>query len=212
MSPDTGHTAARVLIGVALVALAVTGNAGVAARLGTNVVPASSPASGSLQAAVSAPAAAASGLASRLLPPSRIRIPRIGLTAPVSALEPAAEGAVPSPSDPGVVGWYTRGPAPGEMGPAVFVGHLDSYVGPAVFWRLGELRPGDDVLVGRSDGSSVRFQVARAARYPRASFPSAEVYGPTAAAELRLITCAGSFNPLSRQYSDNVVVYATMVA
>jgi Sortase domain len=211
VSPDTGQTAGRVLIGLALVALAVTGNAGVAARLGTNVVPASSPAPGPLAAAVSVPLTAGR-LSGRLLPPNRMRIPKIGVSAPVSALEPAPEGAVPSPNDPGVVGWYTRGPVPGEMGPAVFVGHLDSYVGPAVFWRLGELRQGDEVIVGRPDGSSVRFQVARAARYPRASFPSGEVYGPTAAAELRLITCAGSFNPLSRQYSDNVVVYATMVA
>ena len=92
----------------------------------------------------------------------------------------------------------------------MIVGHLDSSHGPAIFWRLPDLRQGDDVIVSRVDGSSARFVVARSARYARASFPSADVYGPTVAAELRLITCGGGFNFLSGQYSDNVVVYATM--
>jgi hypothetical protein len=208
MNPDTGHTAVRVSIGVALVAIAATGNAGVAGRLGGHLPPASAPAA-PRQATVAAPLSVGSRAPDELAPPTRIRIPRISVAAPVAALQPGGDLNLPAPPDPGVAGWYARSPVPGQMGPAVIVGHLDSYRGPAVFWRLGELRPGDEVVVGRSDGSSSRFLVARAARYARAGFPSADVYGPTPTAELRLITCGGLFNFLTGQYLDNVVVYAT---
>ncbi|MBW8767444.1 MAG: class F sortase, partial [Geodermatophilales bacterium] len=90
----------------------------------------------------------------------------------------------------------------------VLAGHVDSTAGPAVFFRLGELAAGDEVVVGRSDGTTVRFTVTRVARYPKAAFPTAEVYGPTPDAQLRLITCGGDFDRSRRSYADNVVVFA----
>jgi sortase (surface protein transpeptidase) len=107
-----------------------------------------------------------------------------------------------------VAGWLTQGPAPGDPGPAVIVGHLDSDHGPAVFWQLDRLRAGDEIVVTRADGSSVTFLVQRLARYSRSSFPASDVFGARATPELRLITCSGRFNFLTRQYSDNLVVYA----
>jgi hypothetical protein len=162
---------------------------------------------GAVQAALSWPVGSGGQLLSASPPPSRIRIARIRLDAPISALD--ASTGLAGPSNPTTAGWYAPGPAPGDAGPAVIIGHLDSDRGPAVFWNLDQLRAGDEVVVDRSDGSTVRFGVRRLARYSRSSFPSSEVFGARTGPELRLITCAGRFNFLTRQYSDNVVVYAT---
>ena len=94
------------------------------------------------------------------------------------------------------------------MGPAVLAGHVDSTAGPAVFWRLRDLAPGDEVLVDRADGTTARFTVTRVERHPKDAFPTDEVYGPTTGAELRLITCGGEFDRAARSYRDNVVVFA----
>jgi sortase (surface protein transpeptidase) len=91
----------------------------------------------------------------------------------------------------------------------VIIGHRDSDHGPGVFWRLDLARIGDEIMVSRSDGSQVRFVVRRVARYSRASFPTSDVFGTRTAPELRLITCDGRFNFLTRQYADNLVVFAT---
>jgi hypothetical protein len=177
-------------------------------------LPASSPTSaataeapGVMQAGRAWPAGGGGRLLAASSPPDRIKIARIRLNAPVSALD--AGTGLAGPGDPATAGWFAQGPAPGDPGPAVVIGHLDSNRGPAVFWRLGELRVGDEVVVSRSDGSSVRFLVRRLARYSRSSFPSSEVFGTRTSPELRLITCGGRFNFLTRQYSDNLVVYAT---
>jgi hypothetical protein len=177
-------------------------------------LPASSPTSaavatapGVLQAGLAWPAGGGSRLLSASLPPSRIKITRIRLDAPVSALDGA--GGLAGPADPASAGWYAQGPAPGDPGPAVIIGHLDSNRGPGVFWRLGQVRIGDEVVVSRSDGSAVRFGVRRLARYSRSSFPSSDVFGTRPGPELRLITCSGRFNFLTRQYTDNLVVYAS---
>jgi sortase (surface protein transpeptidase) len=94
------------------------------------------------------------------------------------------------------------------VGPAVIAGHVDSRTGPAVFFRLEELAVDDTVLVTRSDGRDVEFRVTRVAQYPKDDFATEEVYGPTTGAELRLITCGGTFDAGRRSYRDNVVVYA----
>jgi hypothetical protein len=178
------------------------------------MVPASSPtaaavadAPGALQAGLSWPVGSGGRLLAASSPPTRIKIARIRLDAPVSALE--AGSGLAGPADPARAGWFTQGPAPGDPGPAVLVGHLDSNRGPAVFWRLDQLRAGDEVFVSRADGSSVRFSVRKLARYSRSSFPDPDVFGTRTGPELRLITCSGRFNFLTRQYSDNLVVYAT---
>lgn len=109
-------------------------------------------------------------------------------------------------------GWFTGSPRPGEVGPAVLLGHVNGSGGkPSVFYRLAELGPGDLVTVGREDGSQARFEVYRVEQYPKDSFPTAAVYGDTTGAELRLITCAGEWDHGTGHYRDNTVVYATLI-
>jgi hypothetical protein len=122
-------------------------------------------------------------------------------------LEPS--GALEAPAGVTEAGWWADGPEPGEAGPAVVAGHVDSQAGPAVFFRLGELRPGDGVEVVGADGERVAFVVERLAQHPKADFPTEAVYGHTADPALRLITCGGAFDRSSGHYVDNVIVYAT---
>jgi Sortase domain len=214
---DLGHATIRIIVGAALAAMAAFGgHVGVAGR-GGQALPASSPTTAATSTVARAPTVLQAGLAwpvgsgGRLLsvspPPTRVRMTRIRLDAPVSTLD--ADAGLAGPADPSTAGWFSQGPAPGDTGPAVVIGHLDSDKGPAVFWRLGQARVGDDVTVARSDGSAVHFTVRRLARYSRSSFPAAEVFGTRTGPELRLITCGGRFNFLTRQYTDNLVVYAT---
>jgi sortase (surface protein transpeptidase) len=139
--------------------------------------------------------------------PSRLRISAIELDAPLVGLGIDGAGALVPPEDFDVPGWYEGGTPPGEIGPAVIAGHVDSYDGPAVFARLHELRPGELVEVAR--GSQwVRFRVTELAWYPKTRFPTEQVYGPTPDPQLRLITCGGGFDHSRRSYTDNLVVYA----
>lgn len=141
--------------------------------------------------------------------PVRLELPRIGIDAAVNPVGLNSDASIQAPPSPNVTGWLAVGPAPGDPGPAVILGHLDSDRGPAVFWRLAQVRVNDAIIVARSDGSSIRFLVTRVARFSRATFPNTEVYGLTVEPELRLITCGGWFNLKARQYSDNVVVFAS---
>jgi sortase (surface protein transpeptidase) len=145
-------------------------------------------------------------------PPVRIGIPAIGVSAAVVRLGLKRDGTLQVPGDFDVTGWFAGGPAPGETGPAVIAGHIDSHRGPAVFYRLRELRPGQEITVGRRDGSSVRFAVDGVARYPKDAFPTEAVFGPAPEPLLRLITCGGAFDRAQRSYRDNVVVTARLVA
>lgn len=140
--------------------------------------------------------------------PARIRIPAIGVDAAVGPLELDAANLLPPPATNEDTGWWRAGPEPGEVGPAVIVGHVDSYLGPAVFFRLRQLVPGDEILVERVDGSVARFVVSSSEQYDKNAFPTDAVYGATPDAQLRLITCGGSFDRGDRRYLDNVVVYA----
>jgi sortase (surface protein transpeptidase) len=121
-----------------------------------------------------------------------------------------SDGTLEVPTDFGVAGWYRLGTKPGGPGPAVIVGHVDSESGPAVFYRLGTLARGDLVRVAARTGRVLRFRVYAVREYAKASFPTSLVYGETEDAELRLITCGGSFDPETRHYADNVVVFARM--
>jgi len=140
--------------------------------------------------------------------PLRLRVPSAGIDAALSAVGLDDGGALVPPDAPGRAGFFVDGPAPGEQGPAVIAGHVDSPSGPAVFYRLRDVAVGDPILVERSDGSTARFVVTRVARHPKSAFPTGEVYGPTPGAELRLITCGGEFDRAAGSYRDNVVVYA----
>ena len=127
---------------------------------------------------------------------------------PLVRLHLDSAGALVPPGDFGLAGWYAGGPAPGQPGPAVLAGHVDSRAGPAVFYRLGELVPGEEVLVHRADGGTLRYRVAGTVRYPKARFPTGLVYAPVPDTELRLITCGGTFDRAARSYRDDVVVTA----
>ncbi|MDG4782848.1 class F sortase [Micromonospora sp. WMMD961] len=140
-------------------------------------------------------------------PPTRVRVPRIGVDSTLTVLGLDGAGALVPPDDFGTAGWYGGGPAPGDTGPAVLAGHLDSRRGPAVFARLGELRPGDRVEVWRG-GQRLSFRVTGSLRTRKDRFPTAAVYGPTPGAELRLVTCGGDFDRRRGHYTDNVVVFA----
>jgi len=107
-----------------------------------------------------------------------------------------------------VAGWYDRSPRPGATGSAIIAGHIDSYRGPGVFFRLASLHRGDRAYVRRADGSLVVFRVTAVRLYSKDRFPTATVYGPAAGPQLRLITCGGTFDPALRSYESNVVVYA----
>jgi hypothetical protein len=142
--------------------------------------------------------------------PVRLQVPAVGIDTPLPALRLDAAGTLVPPDDVATAGWFSEGPAPGDVGPAVVVGHVDSTAGPGVFFRLRDLRPGSDIEVRRADGSAVHFSVTRVVRYPKTAFPTAAVYGSTPDAELRLVTCGGAFDRAARSYLDNVVVYARL--
>jgi sortase (surface protein transpeptidase) len=140
--------------------------------------------------------------------PVRVEVPSIGVDAPVIKLGLNPDRSLEVPTDYGDTGWWTGGPRPGEPGPAVIVGHVDSKSGPAVFYRLNELQRGDEIVVVGHDGSRVKFTVEGSERYPKDEFPTARVYGHTDRPTLRLITCGGDFDSSTGHYVDNTVVYA----
>jgi LPXTG-site transpeptidase (sortase) family protein len=143
--------------------------------------------------------------------PVRIRIPSIGVDSRLERLGISRRGHLLPPVNPLKAGWFPGSAVPGELGSAVIAGHRDSKVGPAVFWRLTDLRPGDKITVTRSDGHDVRFEVAQVRRVPRASFPTQQVYGATPDSLLRLITCGGLYDHVHGRYLDNVLVVALAV-
>jgi hypothetical protein len=155
------------------------------------------------------PAAAGPGPAARRPAlPRELTIPVIGVRTRLVRLGLTPGGALQVPGRFQVAGWYDNSPRPGEAGAAVIAGHVDNLAGPAVFYRLAALRPGDRVYIRRADGSLVVFQVTTVRRYLKARFPTAAVYGPAPGPQLRLITCGGTFDPARHSYLSNVVVYA----
>jgi hypothetical protein len=144
--------------------------------------------------------------------PVRLQIPAIAVSTPLVRLGRLPDGSIEVPHDWNTAGWYDRGPRPGQPGPAVILGHVDSKTGPAVFFRLRALRPRDVVRVGLADGRTLVFRVQRVERYPKDKFPTEAVYLPTLNRELRLITCGGDFDYAAGSYRDNIVVYATLAA
>jgi sortase (surface protein transpeptidase) len=140
----------------------------------------------------------------------RLVIPAIGVATPLVRLGLEADGAMAVPDDFGRAGWFAEGPQPGQLGPAVIAGHVDSRTGPAVFYRLRDLRAGNAVLVERADGTRLRFVVERAQSFPKAGFPTAAVFGPVPSAALRLVTCTGDFDRARGSYRDNLVVFARL--
>ncbi|MFE2376826.1 class F sortase [Streptomyces sp. NPDC059398] len=147
------------------------------------------------------------------LPPSvpeRVRIPALGVDAPLMALRLEAGGRLAAPPDNArnLAGWYQDGASPGSMGTAVIAGHVDDEHGPAVFYGLGSLKKGNTVRVERADGATAVFTIDAVEAYTAQEFPNRKVYGTAARPELRLITCGGGFDRKSGHYLGNVVAYA----
>lgn len=140
--------------------------------------------------------------------PVRLRIPTLGIDAPLTHLGVAADRSIEVPTDYDTPGWFDGGPRPGQPGPAVILGHVDSKAGPAVFYRLARLPVGAEVLVDRADGSTVGFRVRGTQHVAKAAFPTDRVYAPTLEPSLRLVTCGGVFDHSRSSYLDNVIVYA----
>jgi sortase (surface protein transpeptidase) len=139
--------------------------------------------------------------------PTWLKIPEISVSTSLESLHLDAAGALNPPSSFNDAGWYANGTPPGDIGPAVIAGHIDSTKGPAIFYRLANLKPGDQVQVLRGL-QWVVFTVTEVERYPKTKFPTGTVYGPTPTPELRLITCGGTFDSTRGSYDDNIVVYA----
>jgi len=152
-----------------------------------------------------------SAAAAPVASPVSLTIPLIGVKTSLITLGLAQGGAMQVPSSTTVAGWYTGSPRPGAVGSSIIVGHIDSVTGPGVFYRLSDLRSGDDVFVKRADGTTAEFRVTLIQTYLKDHFPTQTVYGPTPDAELRLITCGGAFDAATHHYLSNIVVYATEV-
>ncbi len=144
--------------------------------------------------------------------PTELSIPKLNLKTGFEApLGLQGDNSIEIPKGYTDVGWYKFGPTPGEVGPAVILGHVDSYKGPAVFFSLGQLEVGDDIFVTRLDGSIAHFKVSEMERNLQSAFPTAKVYGDINHAGLRLITCSGVYEKGRQRYSHNLIVYAKLV-
>ncbi|GAC1325220.1 MAG: class F sortase [Mycobacteriales bacterium] len=142
-------------------------------------------------------------------PPVEISIPSIRVTSPLIGLRLNNDGTLQVPTDYARAGWFSDGPAPGDAGqPAIIAGHVDSKSGPAVFYRLRDLKPGSEIFVRRADGTTARFVIDKLADYSKTTFPTEKVYAPTARPEMRLITCSGGFDAASGHYLNNLVAFA----
>lgn len=158
------------------------------------------------------PAHPAPSAASAVALPERLSIPAIGVDSSLERLGLQPDHTLQPPAQWEEAGWYADGVRPGAPGPAVIAGHVDSVSGPAVFYRLRDLRPGALALVRLGDGRTLRFVVDTVHVYPKDRFPTAAVYGPTALPELRLITCTGDFDFRAHSYVDNLVVSAHLAS
>ncbi|MEV6109661.1 class F sortase [Streptomyces sp. NPDC051940] len=145
--------------------------------------------------------------------PTAVRIPGIDVESPLIrvGLDPEGWIEAPPPQDPWTAGWYDGSVGPGAKGTAVLVGHVDSAVGPAVFYNAGALKKGNRIEVERADGTTAVFTVYRVKLFDAEDFPGERVYRDTRHAELRLLTCGGDYTP-GAGYSGNTVVFARLTA
>ena len=155
-------------------------------------------------------AAAPPAKAKKVPAPTGLTIPAIGVDTTLIRLGLTANGDLQVPASTAVAGWYTGSPRPGATGAAVIAGHIDSYQGPGVFFRLRELRTGNLIYVRRGHHKMAVFRVTEVRMFLKSKFPSADVYGAVPDAQLRLITCGGTFDPQTGHYLSNVIVFATL--
>ena len=147
--------------------------------------------------------------------PVSVDIPAIGVNSKVLHLGVSADGMIQVPSlytQANDAAWYKYSATPGQIGASVIEGHLDTYQGPAVFFRLGALRPGDRIDVRLADGITAVFRVTGTREYPKSNFPAKAIYGATDHAALRLITCGGAFDNATHHYLSSTVVFASLTS
>jgi sortase (surface protein transpeptidase) len=142
--------------------------------------------------------------------PVAVRVPSVGISSPLVRLGLNPDHTLQVPDDYRVAGWYIYRPVPGERGPGVLAGHIDSKKGPGVFYHLKDAPLGATIEVERNDGSVAQFVVTAKEQHNKDAFPTEHVYGPTKDAELRLITCGGTFNRATGHYTDNIIVFAKL--
>jgi hypothetical protein len=147
--------------------------------------------------------------------PVSVAIPAIGVRSKLLHLGTNADGSMQVPSlltSAGEAAWYKYSATPGQIGSSVIEGHVDSYDGPAVFYRLGALRPGNAIEVALADGVTAIFRVTGVREYRKSNFPAKTIYGVTRYAALRLITCGGAFDFATGHYLSSTVVFATLTS
>ena len=144
--------------------------------------------------------------------PTTVTVPSIGATSSLMDLGQNSDGslAVPPLTNPMQAGWYDKSPTPGSLGPAVILGHINGDGKAGIFYKLKDVKAGDQVMVARKDGQTAVFTISHIDTVPKAAFPADQVYGDTPDSELRLITCGGVFDPAARSYEANVIVYANL--
>lgn len=141
-----------------------------------------------------------------------VHIPKLGINQPLVGLHIQGDQSLSVPNQFGDIGWWDAGPRPGAPGAVVVAAHVTSRAGPAIFARLKELSPGDQVMVDRADKTTAVFQVVDKRSYSRSTFPDEVVYRTTGKSSLHLVTCDGTFNASLGQYPDNLVVFADLVS
>lgn len=204
--------------GVTGVALASTvGSDGSGGRAGSAPSSPASAAAGSGSAGAGSSGSGTEGFQDPAAPAARssatpvsVSIPAIGVQSDLEDLHRGSAGELDPPVDWDSAGWFSDGIVPGEVGPAVIAGHVDSPTSAAVFFRLDELVAGDEIHVAMSDGTTRTFTVDRSERAAKSAFPTSDVYGTTPTAQLRLITCDGVFDTATGHYTDNLIVFADL--
>ncbi len=144
--------------------------------------------------------------------PVTLTIAVLGIHTAVGTLGLQADHQVMVPTSTHVVGWYDDGPAPGQLGSAVILGHVDSYVGPGTFFYLKNLKAGDSIVATLADGAVTRFDVTSVVQYSKSAFPDQLVYGPHGTRSLQLVTCGGTFDHETGHYESNIVVFSRLVS
>ncbi len=141
--------------------------------------------------------------------PQHLSIPAINVDTTIEQVALDTKGNMDVPKTDYTVGWYKLGYKPGEKGNAVFAGHLDKADGsPAIFWKLSDLKTGDKIITTDLNNKSYTFTVTRLVKYPYDAFPLNEIFGSSDKARLNLITCNGTWNSTTKNYSNRLVVYS----
>ncbi|GAB3911818.1 class F sortase [Kibdelosporangium lantanae] len=175
--------------------------------------PAPQPTAGSAPTSPAATGSTGSTGDDRILPTS-VEIPKIGAKSTLveAGLDANRSIEVPPVDNPMQAAWYKFSQVPGDAGPAILLGHVDGNKKPGIFYKLHEVKVGDEILVGRRDGKTLKFVTTKTEQVPKEKLPEDAIYGTTTEPELRVITCGGAFDKAEHSYKDNIIVYAKLAA